>query len=92
MQPYEKFRSRLREEDYIVCVDSQKHGGNVTDFILALIEVEVAIVFSYREDGIKISVRSEDPHIHAGNLIHGALAEVGSGGGHATMAGGFIPK
>lgn len=64
----------------------------ISDFILALIEVEVAVVFSQREDGIKLSVRSEDVKIHAGNLIHDALADIGSGGGHATMAGGLIPK
>lgn len=33
MQPYEKLCSKLQEEDYIVCVDSQKHSGNTTDFI-----------------------------------------------------------
>ena len=62
----------------------------LSDFILALIEVEVAVVFSFREDGVKLSVRSEDPHIHAGNLLHEALEGVGSGGGHASMGGGFI--
>lgn len=66
--------------------------GILSDFILALIEVEVAVVFSYREDGIKLSVRSEDPEIHAGNLIHDALAGIGNGGGHAAMAGGLIEK
>lgn len=35
---------------------------------------------------------SEDPNIHAGNLVHGALKEIGSGGGHASMGGGFIGK
>ena len=62
----------------------------LADFILALIEVEVAVVFSYREDGIKLSVRSEDPKVHAGNLLHQALLDLGNGGGHAAMAGGFI--
>lgn len=64
----------------------------LSDFILALIEVDVAVVFSYREDGIKLSVRSEDPEIHAGDLIHDALSGIGSGGGHAGMAGGLIKK
>lgn len=44
----------------------------VSDFILALAEVEIAVVFSSWEDGIKLSVRSEDPHVHAamaGGLI-----------------------
>lgn len=62
----------------------------LSDFILSLIEVDVAIVFSYREDGIKFSVRSEDPGVHAGHLIHNALQGIGSGGGHAAMAGGLI--
>ncbi len=64
----------------------------LSDFILALIEVDVAVVFSFRQDGVKLSVRSEDENIHAGNLLHEALAGVGSGGGHAAMGGGFIGK
>ena len=65
--------------------------GILSDFILALIEVEVAVVFSFREDGIKLSVRSEDPDVHAGKLLHDALKDIGSGGGHASMGGGLIP-
>ena len=64
----------------------------LSDFILALVEVEVAVVFSFREDGVKLSVRSEDPRIHAGDLLHEALKNVGNGGGHAVMGGGLIPK
>lgn len=64
----------------------------LSDFILALIEVETAVVFSFREDGIKLSVRSEDPEIHAGKLLHEALKDIGSGGGHAVMGGGLIGK
>lgn len=64
----------------------------LSDFVLTLIEVEVAIVASFREDGIKLSVRSEDADIHAGDLLHKALMGIGNGGGHATMGGGFISK
>ena len=64
--------------------------GILSDFILALVEVEVAVVFSFRSDGVKLSVRSEDPNIHAGNLLHAALKDIGSGGGHAAMGGGLI--
>lgn len=64
----------------------------ISDFILSLQEVEVAVVFSHREDGIKFSVRSEVPDIHAGDLARDALKGFGSGGGHAGMAGGLIPK
>ena len=64
----------------------------ISDFILALIEVEVAVVFSLRSDGIKLSVRSEDPNVHAGNLLNAALEGVGTGGGHASMGGGLIRR
>lgn len=64
----------------------------LSDFLLSLIEIEVAVVFSFRKDGIKLSVRSEDPDIHAGNLLHDVLTDIGNGGGHALMGGGLIPK
>ncbi len=62
----------------------------ISDFILSLVEVEVAVVYSFREDGVKFSVRSEDPDVHAGDLLHTALKGAGNGGGHASMGGGFI--
>lgn len=64
----------------------------LSNFILALQEVEVAVVFCHREDGIKFSVRSEDPAIHAGHLVHNTLQGYGEGGVHAEMAGGMIRK
>lgn len=64
--------------------------GAVSDFILSLEEVDVAIVSAVRADGIKISVRSETAKVHAGKLIKKALENVGDGGGHANMAGGLI--
>lgn len=62
----------------------------LADFILSLNEVDLAVISSFREDGIKLSARTDNPHIHAGNLLHRALTGLGSGGGHATMAGGLI--
>ncbi|MCR5520586.1 MAG: DHH family phosphoesterase [Lachnospiraceae bacterium] len=64
----------------------------LSDFILSLVEVEVAIVYCEREDGVKISVRSERPSVHAGEVAKKALEGIGSGGGHAAMAGGFVSK
>ncbi|MDO4189776.1 MAG: DHHA1 domain-containing protein [Lachnospiraceae bacterium] len=66
--------------------------GSLSDFILALDEVDVSIVFSKRKDGYKFSVRSELDEVHAGDLIHEALSDIGNGGGHASMAGGFVPS
>ena len=65
--------------------------ATISDFILSLEEVQVSIIFSRRADGIKFSIRSEIAEVHAGNLVHKALTGLGSGGGHAAMAGGLIP-
>lgn len=72
------------------CPDSQI--AVVADFILALAEVEVAVIYAKRNDGIKFSVRSEVNTVDAGKLIAGAVSDIGSGGGHSFMAGGFIPR
>lgn len=72
------------------CPDAQI--AVVADFILALEEVDVAVVYASRPDGIKFSVRSEIVSIDAGKLIAEALSGIGSGGGHSFMAGGLIPR
>jgi len=66
--------------------------GTICDFILAIAEVEFAIAYSERTNGIKFSVRSELNTLDAGKIIYTALESIGNGGGHKTMAGGFIPK
>ena len=63
----------------------------LADFVLSLIEVEVAVLYCDRSDGMKFSVRSERDDVDAGKLIRQALEGLGSGGGHAIMAGGLIP-
>ena len=65
---------------------------SLSDFILSLEEVQIAVVSSFRKDGIKLSVRSETPKAHAGELIREAIKDLGNGGGHAGMAGGLIPQ
>ena len=62
----------------------------ISDFILSLDVVDVAIVYSVNSTGIKFSVRSERNDIDAGKLIFNALEGIGSGGGHAAMVGGFV--
>lgn len=62
----------------------------VADFIMSLKEIEVAVVYNVRPDGLKFSVRSERRDVDAGVLISAALSGLGSGGGHAAMAGGRI--
>lgn len=65
--------------------------ASISDFMLALVEVSFSVVYSRKEEGIKLSVRSERPQLDAGKIVGAALKGIGSGGGHATMAGGFVP-
>jgi len=64
----------------------------ISDFILSLDIVDISIIYAIRKDGIKFSIRSEIAQIDAGAVISDALSGYGSGGGHKSMAGGFIPK
>ena len=49
------------------------------------------MVYSKRPDGLKFSIRSKKTNLNAGQITSTALDGIGSGGGHAAMAGGFIP-
>ncbi len=64
----------------------------ISDFMLSVQEISVSFVFSFRENGYKFSVRSELENVHAGVLIQNVMKDIGFGGGHKSMAGGFIPK
>lgn len=62
----------------------------ISDFFLGLDEIDMAVVYSRREDGIKFSVRSKKTEIDAGEWIKEAIKNYGTGGGHSYMAGGLI--
>lgn len=64
----------------------------ISDFILSLDVVDIAIIYALQTDGIRFSIRSEQNRIHAGTLISQVLAPYGDGGGHPSMAGGMIPS
>lgn len=66
--------------------------GSVSDFLLTLSEVYFTLVYSYRTGGVKYSVRSENDFLDASIIIRQALDGLGDGGGHSTMAAGFIPN
>lgn len=66
--------------------------ATISDFVLSLDIVDIAVVHAIREDGIKLSVRSEVSHVNAGCLVASAIEGVGKGGGHSSMAGGYISK
>ncbi len=65
--------------------------ADISDFMLALKEVAFSVVYSSKDGGIKLSVRSKRMSLDAGKIIGKALEGIGNGGGHASMAGGFVP-
>lgn len=65
----------------------------LAEFMLGVDDINVTSIFSYRKNGVKVSVRSITPWVHAGTFIKLALTPLGgSGGGHAMFSGGFIPR
>ncbi len=66
--------------------------GSISDFLMTVSEVDFTLVYAYRVGGLKFSVRSESKTVDAGKIIKEALAGLGDGGGHATMAAGFLPN
>lgn len=64
--------------------------ASVSDFMIQLQEVEFSVVYSFKKDGVKLSIRSVDRGYNAGVITEKALTKIGSGGGHPQMAGGFI--
>lgn len=65
--------------------------ASISDFMMLIAGVNLCIVYSIKIDGIKISVRSDNAFFDAGRMTNEALAGIGSGGGHPSMAGGFVP-
>lgn len=65
--------------------------GSASDIVLSLDSVQVVVAFSARSNGIKFSIRSENPLFKANALIRFILEGIGVGGGHDHMAGGFLP-
>lgn len=64
--------------------------ASISDFMLSLAEVRLSIVYSIQDDGIKFSVRSKDEFYDAGHICNLTFQKIGWGGGHTSMAGGFI--
>jgi hypothetical protein len=54
--------------------------------------VDVVVSYAVRESGVKYSTRSMIPAIDAGDLVRHIVDGHGIGGGHETMAGGFVTQ
>lgn len=65
--------------------------GAANDIVLSLDEIDASIAYSVRPDGVKLSVRCKVDDIHGDELAKAIAGDMGFGGGHPHMAGGFIP-
>lgn len=65
--------------------------GASSDIVVTIAGVNVVVAYSPRDGGIKFSTRSINNQIKANGLVRHILHGVGFGGGHDSMAGGFLP-
>jgi nanoRNase/pAp phosphatase (c-di-AMP/oligoRNAs hydrolase) len=65
-------------------------GAEIADLLLRLKDVKWVICMGVFEGDLILSVRSRSRQIGAGNLVQHVVGNLGSAGGHGTMAGGQI--
>ena len=65
--------------------------GAASDIVITIAGVNIVVAYSPRPGGIKFSIRSINKRVKANMLVRNILKDVGFGGGHASMAGGFLP-
>lgn len=63
----------------------------VGDFILTIKEVNVVLTACWDQERLYLSVRSEAERLPADRVIRALTRDGGTGGGHRSMAAGFIP-
>lgn len=64
--------------------------GYISDLAHQVDVIDVCVVYNEIKNGIKYSVRSSSSEIMASELAAWIANDIGSGGGHAEKAGGFI--
>lgn len=69
---------------------SQNLLGILGDFLLSLGEVNFVFLCARNQDRINFSLRNEIPQKSASRTIQAVLEGIGTGGGHADMAGGMM--
>jgi nanoRNase/pAp phosphatase (c-di-AMP/oligoRNAs hydrolase) len=61
------------------------------DFLLNREGVMTVLIYGIVEDAVYVSARTNDIRIHLGQVLKTAFGDIGSAGGHSTMAGACIP-
>jgi nanoRNase/pAp phosphatase (c-di-AMP/oligoRNAs hydrolase) len=65
--------------------------GEVADLLLRHEEIDWAMCYGFCNGQILISFRTQDSNLEAGDIARKVVDKIGTGGGHASMAGGQIP-
>jgi len=65
--------------------------GTISDMVYTIEDVNIVVSYARRDDGVKLSIRSGLDDIYADQLVKFIIDDMGLGGGHKEMAGGFIP-
>lgn len=73
------------------CVDNPDMIGEVADLLLRYEGVDWSMCYGFHGRKILLSLRTQDTRRHAGKVAGQIVQGIGTGGGHAAMAGGQIP-
>ncbi|MBN2020069.1 MAG: bifunctional oligoribonuclease/PAP phosphatase NrnA [Sedimentisphaerales bacterium] len=72
-------------------LDNPDMIGEVADLLLRHEQVDWAMCYGFYDDQLLISLRTQDYALSAGDVARNIVQKLGTGGGHARMAGGQIP-
>jgi len=64
----------------------------IAEFCLDIKNINFAVIYGIFNNSIVVSVRNSDGRRDAGEIIKSALGEIGSAGGHRSMAAAIIKK
>lgn len=64
--------------------------GHISDLLSELDGIEIVVVYSPRQNGYKLSVRSYHDYLTAEEIVKALVQNIGTGGGHQNKAGGYI--
>jgi nanoRNase/pAp phosphatase (c-di-AMP/oligoRNAs hydrolase) len=65
--------------------------AQAADFLLNRDGVTTTFIYGICGDVVRVSARTKDVSLHLGQKLRETFSEIGSGGGHARMAGATIP-
>ena len=72
-------------------IDNPDMIGEVADILLRHETVDWVMCFGRLEKRLLLSLRTQDKNLSAGKVVRRIVQKIGTGGGHASMAGGQIP-